>query len=109
MILKNDNNEILEDSFSFLPFRIIKIVLKKDNAFTKSLLDKAKNRLQEINFNKTDSAGLKRNDDEIKFKAYSGLIIEQLCFMLLKHYNKNSNVEVLLDNSNNSINQVDLR
>ncbi|HEG0608232.1 TPA: hypothetical protein SB587_001542 [Campylobacter coli] len=108
-IFKNKSNEIIEHSFDFLPFRIMKIELKTDSLFTKTLLQKAKDRLKEIKFNKVNSSGAVRDDDEIQFKSYSGLIIEQLCFLILKCYNANPNVEIILDKSDSPINQVDLR
>ena len=50
-----------------------------------------------------------RNEIEIKLKSFCGLIIEQLCFSMLTHYNKNPNVVIELDSGNNSIDQIDLK
>ena len=108
-LLRNDKKEIIEHKFDFLPFRIFRIILEPNTSYTNNLFNLAKKRLSEITFNKANSSGETRDDSEIKYKSFSGLIIEQLCFSLLNHYNNNPNVTIKLDNSDNPINQIDLR
>ncbi|MDA3053308.1 hypothetical protein OFO01_07725 [Campylobacter sp. JMF_01 NE2] len=109
VVLRNSDNEIIEHEFKLLPFRILKIVLEPNSSYTKYIMQLAKARLKELNFNKANSSGEIRDDKEIQYKSFAGLIIERLCFSLLNHYNANDNVKIELDNSNSPINQIDLR
>lgn len=92
-----------------LPFRTIRILLSPDNQDTQDLIQRAKNRLAEISFNKADSSGENREPDEMKYKSLSGLIVEQVCFEILKRKNTSPNIIVELDKSNTPIEQIDLR
>ena len=65
--------------------------------------------MSSIQFNSASSSGVTRDEIEIKLKSFCGLIIEQLCFSMLTHYNKNPNVVIELDSGNNSIDQIDLK
>lgn len=92
-----------------LPFRAIRIRLSPDNQDTQALIQRAKNRLDEICFNKADSSGESREPDEMKYKSFAGLIVEQVCWEILNMKNKNPNVIIELDQSNTPIDQIDLR
>ncbi|OCR05869.1 hypothetical protein BA920_03890 [Helicobacter pullorum] len=107
--LKDSNNHIIEHNFKMLPFRVLKIVLTPKTNYTNTIIQEAQNRLKSANLNKVDSSGQIRNDNELKYKSFSGFIVEQLCFSLLKHYNTNKNVEIKLGDSNTSINQIDIK
>lgn len=98
-----------QTDFPPLPLRTIKILLSPDNQDTQNLIQRAKNRFAEISFNKADSSGENREPDEIKYKSFSGLIVEQVCFEVLKRKNTNPNIIVELDKSNTPIEQIDLR
>ncbi|WP_396584033.1 hypothetical protein [Bartonella grahamii] len=105
-----DNNHMIRcDHFNNLPLRIQRIVLTPDNQNTQNIVAIAKKRLSNINFNSANSSGDTRNLREIQLKGLCGLIIEQLYFTMLNHYNTSKNVSIQIDSSNNSINQVDIK
>ena len=108
-LLKTSDNNFLCHSFSNIPFRIQKITLSPNNERSKNIIQTAKSRLSSIQFNSASSSGVARDEIEIKLKSFCGLIIEQLCFSMLTHYNKNPNVVIELDSGNNSIDQIDLK
>lgn len=108
-LLKTSDNNFLCHSFSNIPFRIQKITLSPNNERSKNIIQTAKSRLSSIQFNSASSSGVTRDEIEIKLKSFCGLIIEQLCFSMLTHYNKNPNVVIELDSGNNSIDQIDLK
>ena len=108
-LLKTSDNNFLCHSFSNIPFRIQKITLSPNNERSKNIIQTAKSRLSSIQFNSASSSGVTREEIEIKLKSFCGLIIEQLCFSMLTHYNKNPNVVIELDSGNNSIDQIDLK
>lgn len=107
--LKDSNGDLLCHSFSNLPFRIQRITLNPESKHSKRIVQEAKKRLNTIRFNPVNSSGVVREKVEIKLKAFCGLIIEQLCFTMLTHYNQNSEVTIELDSNNTSIDQVDLK
>lgn len=104
------NSNLLEkhDKFGNLPFRIQKIVLNPQNKITNEIINESKKRFKKINFNSVDSSGKIRNEDEKRYKSFCGLIIEQLAYELLTHYNNKDNVRIVLDDSTKSIDQIDL-
>lgn len=108
-ILKTSDNNLLCHSFSNIPFRIQKITLRPNNDHSRNIIQTAKSRLSSIQFNTASSSGVPREEIEIKLKSFCGLIIEQLCFSMLTHYNKNPNVVIELDSGGNSIDQIDLK
>lgn len=108
-LLKDENGENLTHIFSNLPFRIQKITLSPTNTFSQQLLSKAKWRLSNIKFNVANSSGVAREEVEVKLKSFCGLIIEQLCYSMLNHYNTNENVQIVLDDSFNAVDQIDLK
>ena len=108
-LLKTSDNNFLCHSFSNIPFRIQKITLSPNNERSKNIIQTAKSRLSSIQFNSASSSGVARDEIEIKLKSFCGLIIEQLCFSMLTHYNKNPNVVIVLDRGNNSIAQTALK
>lgn len=108
-LLRDENGIILTHSFSNLPFRVQRIILSPSSKYTEELIESAKLRLSKIKFNVVNSSGVVRDEYEVKLKSFCGLIIEQLCYSMLTHYNKNENVIITLDNSFNSIDQIDLK
>lgn len=108
-LLKDQKGKVLTHKFLSLPFRIQKITLSPKNEISTKILSKAKSRFEKISFNVADSSGITRDEDEIKFKSFCGLIIEQLCYDILNYYNKNKNIKITLDDSFNSIDQIDLK
>jgi len=108
-LLKTSDNNLLCHSFSNIPFRIQKITLRPNSEHSRSIIETAKSRLSSIKFNSASSSGVARDEIEIKLKSLCGLIIEQLCFSMLTHYNKNPNVVIELDSGHNSIDQIDLK
>ncbi|GGZ99958.1 hypothetical protein DC083_08645 [Ignatzschineria ureiclastica] len=108
-LIQDSNGEALCHSFSNLPFRIQKIVLTPTSHSSINIIEQAKKRLELIRFNPANSSGVIRDNTEIRFKSFCGLIIEQLCFSMLTYYNKNPNVKIELDDNNHSINQIDLK
>lgn len=108
-LLKNENGEILCHKFSNLPFRIQKITLSPKSKSSNNILLEAKTRLSKIRFNVANSSGVARNEVEVKLKSFCGLIIEQLCYSMLNHYNTNENVKISLDDNFTSVDQIDLR
>lgn len=108
-LLKDQDEKVLIHKFSGLPFRIQKITLSPTNKTSNEIISQAKTRLNKIKFNVANSSGSARDDIEIKLKSFCGLIIEQLCYSMLKHYNKNPNIQIELDESFSSIDQIDLK
>ena len=108
-LLKDLNGEILTHDFSILPFRIQRIILSPKSKLSAKILSEAKLRLCKIKFNVANSSGVARSEMEIKLKSFCGLIIEQLCYSMLNHYNTNKSVRIVLDDSFNSIDQIDLK
>lgn len=108
-LLTDDNNRLICHSFANLPFRIQKIVLSPQSRHSQHIIEQAKTRLASIQFNPINSSGAMRESSEIQLKSFCGLIIEQLCFAMLTHYNTNPNIKIELDNSNHAINQIDLK
>ena len=108
-LFKDPNGTPLVHSFSKLPFRIQKITLCPSSRYAQQLIQEAKFRQKQINFNSANSSGVIRPQEEVRYKSLCGLLIEQLCYQMLKHYNSNKNVSIELDRSFNSIDQIDLR
>lgn len=108
-LMKDGEYKIRHDIFNKLPFRIQKITLLPNREIDKKIIEDAKLRLASARFNSANSSGNIRDAVEVRIKGFCGLIIEQVCYSMLKHYNNNENVTIELDNSNSPIDQVDLR
>ncbi len=68
-----DNSHMIRcDYFNNLPFRIQRIVLTPDNQNTQNIIEIAKKRLSNINFNSANSSGDTRNLREIQLKGLCG-------------------------------------
>lgn len=92
-----------------LPFRAIEIELIPNSQDTQNLIQKVRSRFCKISFNKADSSGENRDPDEIKYKSFTGLIVEQVCWEILKRKNDKQNIIIELDESNTAVDQIDLR
>ncbi|WP_301099451.1 hypothetical protein [Otariodibacter sp.] len=108
-LLKDSNDEIITHKFSNLPFRLQRIVLKNNNKYSVNIINKVKERIKNMKFNVADSSGKERCLKDVHLKSFCGMIAEQLCYEILNFYNQNDNVDITLDDSNSSINQIDLR
>lgn len=50
-----------------------------------------------------------RDNIEVQLKSFCGLTIEQLYYSMLMQHNQNPDVKIMLVDSNNAINQIDLK
>ncbi len=92
-----------------MPFRIIKITLDPASDYTSNLIASIKKRLNGISFNKSNSAGVEREQDQIAINSFAGYIAEQICFDILSKYNKyQESIQFSQDDSKSSKDQIDI-
>lgn len=113
MILKYINCSLCESreekNINSLEFRVQKIILKSNSIKVKNLINEIKNKISNINFNSSDSSGKQREKKEQYLKSFAGILVERICYEILSKWNNNDNVSIKLDNSNSSINQIDIK
>lgn len=109
IVISDGSIEKSHHRFDCFPFRIIKVTLEPSSDYTSNLIKSTKNRLKGISFNPSNSAGVKREQDQIEINSFAGYIAEQICFDILSKYNRyQKSIQISLDDSKSSKDQIDI-
>jgi hypothetical protein len=99
----------------FWKFRLIKGILDPQVPLSQQLIQQAVQKALSTNFNKVDSGGRVRSEEEKRFKSIIGCLSELCMFCILKYFSRSLNkdktssrVEIQLDNSSTSLDQIDI-